>query len=116
MFEYVGFGRDERGLNKGIGILEEMKKEELPRVYLADKSRMYNYDWIHILELYNMVDTGEMIARGALYRKETRGCQNRTDFPERDDKNWLKHTLIKRDRGKITVSSCPQVRLSQVGE
>jgi succinate dehydrogenase/fumarate reductase flavoprotein subunit len=116
MFTYVGFGRDERGLNKGISMLEGIRTEELPRVYPADRSRIYNYDWMHILELYNMMDTGEMIARGALYRKETRGCQNRMDFPERDDKNWLKHTLIKKEGKRITVSTCPQVRLSQVGE
>lgn len=116
MFEYVGFGRDERGLNKGIGILQEIRSEELPKVYPADRSRIYNYDWIHILELYNMVDTGEMIARGALYRKESRGCQNRTDFPERDDQNWQKHTLIKKEGEAITVSTCPRTQLSEIGE
>jgi succinate dehydrogenase/fumarate reductase flavoprotein subunit len=77
---------------------------------------MYNYDWIHILELYNMVDTGEMIARGALYRKESRGCQNRTDFPERDDQNWQKHTLIKEEGERMTVSTCPRTQLSETGE
>jgi fumarate reductase (CoM/CoB) subunit A len=112
MFTYAGFGRDERGLNRGIGILEEMKREGLPRVYPTDRSRIYNYDWIHILELHNMVDTGEMIARGALHRKESRGCQNRTDFPERDDRNWLKHTIMKRDGERITVSTCPRVTVS----
>lgn len=113
MFKYVGFGRDEKGLKKGLRVLEEIRAEALPRIYPSDRSRIYNYDWIQILELYNMVDTGEMIARGALYRKETRGCQNRMDFPEKDDKNWQKHTLIRKERGNITVSTSPRMTISK---
>ncbi len=113
MFKYVGFGRDEKGLKKGLRILEEIREEELPRIYPPGRSRIYNYDWIQILELSNMLDTGEMIARGALYRKETRGCQNRTDFPERDDRNWQKHTLLRKEGDKITVTKSPRITISK---
>jgi fumarate reductase (CoM/CoB) subunit A len=108
MFTYVGFGRDETGLKKELNILDEIKGAELPRVYPVDRSRIYNYDWIQILELENMIEVGEMIARGALYRKETRGCQNRTDFPEKDDKNWQKHTLIRKEGERMTVTTSPR--------
>jgi fumarate reductase (CoM/CoB) subunit A len=113
MFKYVGFGRDEKGLKKGIRILEEIRAEELPRIYPPDRLRIYNYDWIQILELYNMVDTGEMIAKGALYRKETRGCQNRTDFPEKDDRNWQKHTLLRKEGDKMIVTKSPRITISK---
>jgi succinate dehydrogenase/fumarate reductase flavoprotein subunit len=107
MFTYAGFGRDESGLTKGIRILEEMK-DQLSRVSPVDRTRMYNYDWIQILELENMVTVGEMISRGALFRKETRGCQNRTDYPEKDDKNWQKHTLIRKDGNRMLVTTSPR--------
>lgn len=107
MFTYAGFGRDESGLTEGIRILEEMK-DQLSRVSPVDRTRVYNYDWIQILELENMVTVGEMISRGALFRKETRGCQNRTDYPEKDDKNWQKHTLIRKDGNRMHVTTSPR--------
>ncbi|OGP89708.1 MAG: hypothetical protein A2156_00675 [Deltaproteobacteria bacterium RBG_16_48_10] len=112
MFTYAGFGRDESGLKKELSILEEIKGDELPRVYPVDRSRIYNYDWIQILEFDNMMEVGEMIARGALYRKETRGCQNRTDFPEKDDKNWQKHTLLRKEGDRMTVTTSPRRAIS----
>jgi len=116
MFRNVGMGRDEKGLKKGISILDETKMEDLPRIYPSDRSKIYNYDWIQIMELYNMVDTGEIIALGALYREETRGCHNRTDFPERDDKNWQKHTVVKKQGDRITVATCPRGIRPKTGE
>ncbi len=108
MFTYAGFGRDEPGLKKGIRILEEVEGDELPRAYPVDKTKVYNYDFIQILELENMVEVGEMIARGALLRTETRGCQNRTDYPAKDDKNWQKHTLIRKERKGMSVTTSPR--------
>ena len=60
---------------------------------VADKSRVYNSNLIHALELENLVDLAEVTVAGALAREESRGAHARRDFATRDDENWLKHTL-----------------------
>ena len=62
--------------------------------------KLFNTEIYEILELGNMLGMAEIIARGALNRKESRGGHYRTDYPKRDDKNFLKHSLIyKTDEG-----------------
>jgi succinate dehydrogenase / fumarate reductase flavoprotein subunit len=56
---------------------------------------MFNTSLLFHLELGNMLDLAEAIAVAALNRKESRGAQFRRDFPERDDENWLKHTVVR---------------------
>ncbi|MGZ4883427.1 MAG: succinate dehydrogenase/fumarate reductase flavoprotein subunit, partial [Halobacteriota archaeon] len=53
-----------------------------------------NQALIRLLELEGMLVLGEAVARGALARKESRGSHTRTDYPARDDRNFLKHTLV----------------------
>ena len=60
---------------------------------VADKSRVYNSNLVHALELDNLVDLAEVTVAGALAREESRGAHARRDFPTRDDEKWLKHTL-----------------------
>ena len=57
------------------------------------QSFLYNVDLIRALELLSMVDVALAGAEGALARRESRGAHARTDYPERDDANWLRHTL-----------------------
>ena len=59
-----------------------------------DKSKTFNTDLVGLLETEFLVDVAQPIVLGALNRTESRGAQARTDFPERDDENWLKHTLM----------------------
>jgi len=113
MFNYVGFSRTEENLNRAIKILEKIKEEELPRTFVSSRTRTFNYDWIEIFELMNILDVGNIIARAALERKETRGCHNRMDFPGQDDKNWIKHVRIRDESGKMTVDRVPVVKLSK---
>jgi succinate dehydrogenase / fumarate reductase flavoprotein subunit len=61
---------------------------------VADKSRTFNTDLIGLLETEFLVDVAQPIMLGALNRRESRGAQSRTDFPERNDAEWLKHTLM----------------------
>jgi succinate dehydrogenase / fumarate reductase flavoprotein subunit len=58
-----------------------------------DKSRRFNTDLLTALETQHLVDFSEVIVAGALARKESRGAHSRTDFKQRDDEHWLKHTL-----------------------
>ena len=67
---------------------------------ITDRGKLFNTEIYEILELGNMLGMAEIIARGALNRKESRGGHYRTDYPKRDDKNFLKHSLIyKTDEG-----------------
>ena len=54
----------------------------------------YNRELEQILSIEGMLDLAEVIVMGALNRKESRGAHTRTDYPKRDDKNFLKHTLV----------------------
>ena len=63
-------------------------------VPVDSKGKIFNTDLIFHLELGFMLDVAETIAAGALERKESRGAQSRTDYPDRDDENWLKHILV----------------------
>jgi len=65
----------------------------MQHVKVADSSRIYNTNLVAILETTNLIDLAETIVVGGLARTESRGAHSRTDFPTRDDDNWLKHTV-----------------------
>lgn len=85
--------RDEKGLTKAVQDLEAVRKEFDAGVYVMDKSKTFNTDLVNAFETDFLIDAAFALAKGALERKESRGAQSRTDFPERDDANWMKHTL-----------------------
>jgi succinate dehydrogenase / fumarate reductase flavoprotein subunit len=77
---------------------------------VMDKSKTFNTDLTGTLETQFLAEIAETIALGALNRKESRGAQSRTDYPERDDNAWLKHTLMYRtDSGPSADYSRPVV-------
>ena len=80
----------------GLRQVRELK-ERYARVQIDDKHRIFNTALQEAYELGYMLDLAECIAIGALNRTESRGGHARRDFPERDDKNWLKHTLYHAD-------------------
>lgn len=88
----VGVFRTEEGLKEALAKVRELK-ERYSRVPVQNKGKVYNTDLIQALELGFMLDLAETMALGALERKESRGGHSRRDFPERDDENFLKHTL-----------------------
>ena len=93
MDRLVGLYRDEAGLKQAISEIGEFK-ERYKTVAVGDKSRIFNQALTFSLELGYMLDCGDAIARSALIRTESRGAHTRTDFPERNDAEWLKHILL----------------------
>ncbi len=68
---------------------------------IVDKGRNFNYELMEAIELRHQLDLAEVILLSALYRKESRGAHFREDFPARDDKNYLKHTLVFREGPEV---------------
>ncbi|HTV92504.1 MAG TPA: FAD-dependent oxidoreductase [Verrucomicrobiae bacterium] len=120
MSENAFIFRDEKGLAKGVQDLDRVRKEFDAGVYVMDKSKTFNTDLVSTFETDFLIDVAYALAKGALERKESRGAQARTDYPERDDANWLKHTLAFRQadgsprldysRGVTITKFDPQVR------
>lgn len=72
----------------------DMIRLEYNDIKLSDRSMIWNSDLAEALELANLIDQAVLTVHGALNRTESRGAHAREDFPERDDKNWLKHTIL----------------------
>ena len=100
----TGVVRNERGLTAGLEGFQEIRREKVPRLK-ADNIR----DLIKSLECSNLSWVGEMVARCALERKESRGQHTRDDYPERDDKNCLNWITVEKDgeRVKAVVKPIP---------
>ncbi|QDP73516.1 succinate dehydrogenase flavoprotein subunit [Legionella israelensis] len=79
-------------MEEGLHKLQDLR-ERLMHAKLGDKSSVFNTERISALELDNLMATAYASAQSALARTESRGAHSREDYPERDDENWIKHTL-----------------------
>ncbi|HEX9429298.1 MAG TPA: succinate dehydrogenase/fumarate reductase flavoprotein subunit [Candidatus Bathyarchaeia archaeon] len=93
MEEHVGIYRDENSLKQACKLIGDLKKR-MKNAVVEDKDRVYNTDLVSALELDFMLDVAETIAYAALARKESRGAHSRTDYPKRDDVQFLKHLVV----------------------
>jgi fumarate reductase flavoprotein subunit len=96
MEQSAGIYRTGESLAQGADKLRQLQ-ERFRRVALYDHSRTFNTELITALELSFMLDTAEAMIQSALRREESRGAHQRTDFPARDDKRYLAHSLIWRN-------------------
>ncbi len=103
----VGLYRSQAGLEEALSSLLEMRKR-YENVAVGDKGRVFNQALTFVLELGYLLDCGETIIRDAIVRKESRGAHTHTDHPDRNDIDWLKHTLItRRDGAEPEISHVP---------
>jgi succinate dehydrogenase / fumarate reductase flavoprotein subunit len=108
MFEDVGIYRNEKGMEQAIGKVKELQRR-FRDVCVSDTGKVFNTELLNAWELGNMLDVSEVVAECALNRKESRGGHSREDYPERDDKDWLKHTLVWKEDGRVRIDYKPVV-------
>ena len=93
MTEKCSVFRNGENLEQALGQIRLLKKR-LQMVGLTNKSKVFNMELQEALEINNMVRVAEVIVFSALQRKESRGAHFRSDYPERNDQEWLKHTFV----------------------
>ena len=96
MMDKVSVFRNEAGLTEALNKIHELKKR-YDNVPVQDKGKIFNRNLLDVIELGYMLDLAEAIVLGALFRKESRGAHAREDFPQRDDENFLAHTMVRLD-------------------
>ncbi|MFT6422566.1 MAG: succinate dehydrogenase / fumarate reductase flavoprotein subunit [Thalassolituus sp.] len=107
---YFGVFREGPSMEKGLGMLDEIGIR-VKNTVLDDKSNAFNTARIEALELDNLFETAYATAVAAIERKESRGAHARNDFTERDDENWLCHSLYfpeSKKIGKRAVNFAPK--------
>lgn len=107
MFQHFGVFRDGETMEEGLEKVRELR-EKFEDVYVESKDEKFNQALIRTLELRNMLLIAEVLALGAIERKESRGSHYRTDYEERRDEEYLKHTMV--TKGK----SGPELGYSEV--
>ncbi|MEC7167244.1 MAG: succinate dehydrogenase flavoprotein subunit [Pseudomonadota bacterium] len=100
MQSYFGVYRNETLMKEGIEKLKSVT-EKTKKIHLGDKSNQFNAERVEILEYLNLLDIANSTAYSALERKESRGAHAREDYPERDDENWLCHSLYFKNNDEV---------------
>ena len=94
MMDNVGVFRTQETMQQGIDELSELRRRFYNDIRIDDKNKVFNTDLMEAWELGALIDLADVTARSALERKESRGAHSREDFKQRDDENWLVHTLV----------------------
>ena len=97
---HCGVFRNQELLAEGVAKVMELG-ERVARTSIGDHSRTFNTARVEALELENLIEVAKATVVSAEARRESRGAQARSDYPNRDDVNWLKHTLWYRDGNRL---------------
>lgn len=106
MEEHFGVYRSQKEMEEGLERLASIQ-EELAGSSIQDRGRRFNTELVDALELENLLAVAMTTAASALARRESRGAQAREDYPERDDTNWLKHSLASIREGEVHLDYKP---------
>ena len=96
-----GVFRTEELMKNGIKDVSDLR-DKSQNIHLADKSSQFNTARVEALELLNLIEVAEATAISANERKESRGAHSREDYPDRDDDNWLKHSIYFSDTKQVS--------------
>ncbi len=102
----AGIYRNEAGLLEGVRAIRGLKAR-FERIRVADRSPVFNLNFLDALETGHMLELAETILVGALARTESRGAHSRTDYPKRDDARWMRHTLARKGADGPTLDYAP---------
>lgn len=110
MSRYVSVFRTEEGMEKAVEEIRKLQERYRTDLCIDDRGHVFNYDMLEAWELGSLLDLAEVTAVSALARKESRGAHSRDDHPDRDDEDWLVHTLAYLEPdGSITLKYKPVV-------
>lgn len=101
MDRYMGVLRTEESIKTMLAEVERAKREDLPRLVVKDKSKVYNYELRDALEMFYRIAVEEMACKAALMRTESRGGHYREDYPVRNDREWLKNIVFFKKNGEL---------------
>jgi succinate dehydrogenase / fumarate reductase flavoprotein subunit len=108
MFDDVGIYRSGSIMESALDKILELK-DRFKHIRVSDTGKVFNTELLNAWELGNMLDVAELVTTCALNRTESRGGHSREDYPNRDDEHWLKHTLARKEDGKIKIDYKPVV-------
>jgi succinate dehydrogenase / fumarate reductase, flavoprotein subunit len=109
MMDKASVFRSDESLASVLKTVHELR-DRWERVSIDDKGEVFNYDLTEAMELGYLIDLAEALVVSAQARPESRGAHMRVDYPDRDDVNWMKHTLITREAdGNVTLDYKPVI-------
>lgn len=108
MWYNVGIFRSGTAL-EAAGQMVDTLLEEYAHCMIGDSNPIYNSAFVQYIELGNMLTVAKAIVLGALNRKESRSCHSREDYPERDDVNFLQHSIISKTGSEYKIAYRPVV-------
>ncbi|MBX8631135.1 MAG: succinate dehydrogenase/fumarate reductase flavoprotein subunit [Thermoplasmata archaeon] len=106
MDELVYVYRRTDSLQKALATVKELQRK-YSDIYVSDKGRVFNTNLRDALQVENLLDLAEVVIEGALRRKESRGAHAMEEYPERDDANWLKHTIAFKEDDGVKIEYIP---------
>jgi len=105
MWDKVGLVRNEKDLSAAADEVQQLR-ERAERASVAS-GLACNMDWQALLDVRNLLDVAEAIITSALHRKESRGSHYRSDYPNRDNSNWLINILLRKEDGSLRLTTRP---------
>jgi succinate dehydrogenase / fumarate reductase flavoprotein subunit len=108
MTEHCGIYRDMQSIQQGLQEVQKLKERYEKDLNLDDRGTIFNMELMAALELRSLFTVGEMILASALQRRESRGAHYRSDYQQRDDAQFLKHSLVylSQDKTGIETNTC----------
>ena len=106
MTEHCGVFRSQEVMQEGLRKLADLQRQ-YQNIYLDDKGKLWNTEIVEAWELRSLMIVGQLILTSALNRQESRGAHSREDFTQRDDENFLKHTMAYYSPSGIDLSYRP---------